>query len=197
VKPLIWCLFVFLGSTGARAQALVPQDFAFGLPVTATQPAAAYRFPLPLAVYQNSFREDLGDLRLFNERGDAVPFSLSRPAAQTQIHKEPIALPLFPLREGARVVIDGIRVTIDSPQSAIKLQTQNGGAVALSVNQYVLDARELNAAVSALRLDWPDTASDYSGRVRVEASDDLGSWRFGRADTSLSKPRHGRQQFSF
>ena len=176
MKHLIWCLFGLLGSTAARAQALAPEDFAFGLPVTTTQAAAAYRFTLPLAVYQNSFREDLGDLRLFNERGVAVPFSLSRPAARTQIHKEPIALPMFPLREGTRVMIDGIRVTIDSPQSAIKLQTQNGGAVALSVNQYVLDARALNAAVSALRLGWPDTASDYSGRVRVEASDDLGSW---------------------
>lgn len=177
MKHLIWCVLGLLGSTVARAQALVPQDFAFGLPISTTQPAAAYRFPLPLAVYQNSFREDLGDLRLFNERGVAVPFSLSRPATQTQIHKQPIALPMFPLREGTRMIIDGIRVTVDSPQSAIKLQTQNGSAVASSVNQYVLDARELNAAVSALRLGWPDAASDYSGRVRVEASDDLGSWR--------------------
>jgi Protein of unknown function (DUF3999) len=176
VKHLIWCLFGLSCSTAVRAQALAPDDFAFGLPITTTQAAAAYRFPLPLAVYQNSFREDLGDLRLFNERGVAVPFSLFRPAEQTHIHKPEVALPMFPLHEGARVVIDGIRVTIDSPQSAIKLQTQNGGAAALSVSQYVLDARALNAAVSALRLSWPDTASDYSGRVRVEASDDLGSW---------------------
>jgi hypothetical protein len=176
VKQLIGCLFGLLGSTAAGAQASAPGDFAFGLPVTTTQAAAAYRFPLPLAVYQNSFREDLGDLRLFNERGVAVPFSLFRPAEQTHIHKPEVTLPLFPLREGTRVVIDGIRVTIDSPQSAIKLQTQNAGAVASSVNQYVLDARALNAPVSALRLGWPDTASDYSGRLRVEASDDLGSW---------------------
>jgi Protein of unknown function (DUF3999) len=176
VRHLIWCIFGLLGSTAAGAQASAPEDFAFGLPVTTTQAAAAYRFPLPLAVYQNSFREDLGDLRLFNERGVAVPFSLFRRAAQTQIHKPEVTLPMFPLREGTRVVIDGIRVTIDSPQSAIKLQTQNGSAVSMSVNQYVLDARALNGAVSALRLSWPDTASDYSGRVRVEASDDLGSW---------------------
>jgi hypothetical protein len=26
-------------------------------------------------------------------------------------------------------------------------------------------------------MSWPEAASDYSGRVRVEASDDLGSWR--------------------
>ena len=177
MKHLVCCLIGLLGSPFVQAQALVPQDFAFGLPVSTTQVAAAYRFPLPLAVYQDAFREDLGDLRLFNARGSAVPFSLFRPATQEQIHEPAIALPVFPLHEGARVVIDGIRVTIDSPQSAIDLQTQNGRAFALSANQYILDARALDAAVSALRLSWPETASDYSGRVRVEASDDLGSWR--------------------
>jgi hypothetical protein len=177
MKHLVCGLIGFLGSTVGQAQALVPQDFAFGLPVTTTQAAAAYRFTLPLAVYQGAFREDLGDLRLFNARGVAVPFSLSRAAAQDKIHKPAVALPVFPLREGAHLVIDGIRVTIDSPQSAINLQTQNGHAVAVSASQYILDARAFDAAVSAFQLSWPESAADYSGRVRVEASDDLGSWR--------------------
>lgn len=172
---------LLLGSTVAQAQpqaqALVPRDFAFGLAVATTQAAPAYRFPLPLAVYQTSFRDDLGDLRMFNARGAAVPFSLSRPTAQAQSHKPAIALPLFPLREGSHVVIDGIHVSIDSPHSAIHLQTNNGSTVAMTVTQYILDARTLDAAVSALVLGWSDAAADYSGRVRIEASDDLGSWR--------------------
>lgn len=170
-------LGLLLGSTAAQAQAPVPQDFAFGLAVTTTQVAAAYRFPLPLAVYQSSFRDDLGDLRMFNARGAVVPFSLSRPTAQAHSHNPPVALPLFPLREGSHLVIDGIHVTIDSPRSAINLQTNNGGTIAMTVNQYILDARTLDAPVSALVLGWPDAAADYSGRVRIEASDDLGSWR--------------------
>jgi Protein of unknown function (DUF3999) len=166
-----------LGSTVAQAEALVPQDFAFGLAVTTTQVAAAYRFPLPLVVYQTSFRGDLGDLRMFNARGAAVPFSLSRPTALAQSHQPATALPMFPLREGSHVVIDGIHVTIDSPHSAINLQTNNGSTVATTVNQYILDARTLDTAVSALVLGWSEAAADYSGRVRIEASDDLGSWR--------------------
>jgi len=172
-------LGLLLGPTIAQAQtqALVPRDFAFGLAVTTTQVAAAYRFPLPLAVYQTSFRDDLGDLRMFNARGIAVPFSLSRPTAQAQSHKPAVALPIFPLREGSHVVIDGIHVTIDSPHSAINLQANNGSTVAMTVNQYILDARALDASVSALVLGWSDAAADYTGRVQIEASDDLGSWR--------------------
>jgi Protein of unknown function (DUF3999) len=150
-----------------QALPLSPHDFAFGLPVFTTQEAAAYRFLLPLTVYQDSVREDLGDIRLFNAGGVAVPFALLRPAVQAPIHKPAIALPLFPLHEGSRVVIDGIHVTIE----------QNGSAGNLFANQYILDGRALDSAVSALRMSWPDAASEYSGRVSVEISDDLGSWR--------------------
>jgi Protein of unknown function (DUF3999) len=168
---------LLFGSSMVEALPLSPRDFAFGLPVITTQEAAAYRFSLPLSVYQDSVRKDLGDIRLFNAGGVAVPFSLLRPARQASIHKPAIALPVFPLREGSRVVIDGIHVTIDSPRSAINLQTQNGGGGDLSANQYILDGRALDSGVSALRMSWPEAASDYSGRVSVEASDDLGSWR--------------------
>jgi hypothetical protein len=66
-------------SSVVQAVPLSPRDFAFGLPVITTQEAAAYRFPLPLTVYQDSVREDLGDIRLFNAGGVVVPFSLRRP----------------------------------------------------------------------------------------------------------------------
>jgi hypothetical protein len=168
---------LFFGSSMVQALPLSPHDFAFGLPVITAQEAAAYRFSLPLSVYQDSVREDLGDIRLFNAGGVAVPFSLLRPAVQASIHKPAIALPVFPLHEGSPVVIDGIHVTIDSPRSAINLQTQNGSAGDLLANQYILDGRALDSAVSALRMSWSEPASDYSGRVSVEASDDLGFWR--------------------
>jgi hypothetical protein len=67
-------------SSAVQALPLSPLDFAFGLPVITTQEAAAYRFPLPLTVYQGSVRADLGDIRLFNAGGVAVPFSLLRAA---------------------------------------------------------------------------------------------------------------------
>jgi hypothetical protein len=168
---------LFFGSSMVQALPLSPHDFAFGLPVITTREAAAYRFSLPLTVYQDSVREDLGDIRLFNAGGVAVPFSLRRPAVQAPVHKPAIALPVFPLHAGSPVVIDGIHVTIDPPRAAINLQTHNGSAGDLLANQYILDGRALDSAVSALRMSWPDAASDYSGRVSVEASDDLGSWR--------------------
>jgi hypothetical protein len=142
----------------AQAQVLLPRDFAYGQMALPARDAAAYRISLPLTVYQYTAYETLADLRVFNAEGIVVPFSVSRPAAQAAIHKAPTSLPLFPLHEGARVVFDGVQLTINSAGSAVNLKTQNGTAVEGTVRQYLLDARMLDATLSALQLGWPDGA---------------------------------------
>jgi hypothetical protein len=164
-------------SSLGQAQAISPKEFAYGQFAIPSREAAAYRFALPLTVYQNTFREELADLRVFNAEGVVIPFSLSRPAVQSKASKAPVPLPLFPLREGARVLIDGVQLTINSAGSAVNLQTQNGATRAGAVRQYLLDARMLDAPVSALQLRWADAASEYTGRLSVEVSDDLAAWR--------------------
>jgi Protein of unknown function (DUF3999) len=176
-RTVLWILGLLINSSLTHAQVLVPRDFAYGQMALPAEDATAYRLSLPLAVYQNTVQEDLADLRVFNAAGIVVPFSLSRPAAQTASHQAPVALPLFPLHEGARMVIDGVRVTINSPGAAVNLQTQNGSTPVASIGQYILDGRVLDSSMSAFEFAWPETAAEYSGRVRVEASEDLGSWR--------------------
>ena len=170
-------LALSLYSSLAQAQVMSPKEFAYGQFAIPSREAAAYRFALPPTVYQNTFRKELADLRVFNAEGVVIPFSLSRPAAQSKAPKAPVSLALFPLHEGARVLIDGVQLTINSAGSAVNLQTQNGTTRAGAVRQYLLDARVLDAPVSALQLGWPDAASEYTGRLSVEVSDDLAAWR--------------------
>ena len=176
-RPILWILGLMIYTSVAPAQVLLPRDFAYGQMALPARAAAAYRISLPLTVYQFTSYEDLADLRVFNAEGIVVPFSLSRPAAQAPIHKAPIAVPLFPLREGARVVFDGVQLTISSAGSAVNLKTQNGTTMEGTVRQYLLDARMLDATLSALQLAWPDGAPEYTGRLSVEVSDDLAAWR--------------------
>jgi Protein of unknown function (DUF3999) len=173
-----WCFMVgLLLASQLQAQTLVPKDFAYGQVVIPTKQASAYRISLPLDVYQDAVETDLADLRVFNAEGIAVPYSLSKAAPQSLIHQEPVALPLFPLPEGARVQIDGVHLTINSAGSAVNLQTQSGSPAQPSIHQYLMDARATNASISALQLSWPDAAEDYTGRLRIEVSDDLAAWR--------------------
>ena len=154
-----------------------PQDFAYGQAAIPAENAAAARFSLPLSVYQNTYQTDLADVRIFNGEGIVVPYSLSRPATPSPIHRDLVPLPLFPLHEGARVLIDGVHLTINSAGSAVNLQTQNGHTTESAVRQYLLDARAMETEVSALQLEWPELASEFTGRLHIEVSDDLATWR--------------------
>jgi hypothetical protein len=130
-----------------------------------------------LGLYRDTVREDLADIRVFNARGEVVPYALSRPTVRTLARGPGTALPLFALRGDSPAAADAVRVTIDSPGAAFRLQTQGTRAAAGAVRQYILDGRPLSVPVAALQLTWPDDSADFTGRIRIEASDDFASWR--------------------
>jgi hypothetical protein len=189
LRSIAW---VILGPTLLHAADLSPQDFAFGLPIVTTKETSAYRLAVPADVYKNTFREDLGDIRIFNAQSDVVPYSL-RGKMQAAVRSDAVQLPLFPLPGGSHVVIDGVRVTIDPLGSAVNWQTQPSATANTSVVQYILDGRTLDSAIAGLRLNWPETDSEYSGHVRVDASDDLGSWRTIVAGAPIANLRANAQ----
>jgi hypothetical protein len=156
------------------ALALAPQDFAYGMPIMATELAAAYRVQLPVDVYKVSVH-DLGDVRVFNAQGEAVPYAIRRMDLRAESGPAQ-PLPLFPLRGDAQSSAQGLRLTLDSPNGALKLQTEGHASDSGSAAQYLIDARTFAAAIAALQLSWPDSSGDFSGRIRIESSDDLGSW---------------------
>jgi hypothetical protein len=153
------------------------QDFAYRMRVLGTGDAAAYRVTLPLAVYRKIAHTDLADLRVFNGNGEQVPFAIERPLAQTAATTA-TPLSIFPLKDASGATLDAIRVTIESGRGAINVQA--GGpdqTLPAHVNSYLVDGRALQSPVAALRLEWPEDAADFAGRLRVEASDSLTDWR--------------------
>lgn len=61
-------------SEGAPAES--PRDYAYGLSLDTSASSPWYRVMLPLAIYQQSTSPDLRDVRVFNQSGEPVPFSL-------------------------------------------------------------------------------------------------------------------------
>jgi len=176
------------------AAALTPQDFAYGMPIMATEVAAAYRVQLPVDVYKVSVREDLGDVRVFNAQGEAVPYVIRRMDVRDAEGAPTQTLALFPLHADALAGAQGLRVTLDSPNGAIKLQTDGRAASDAPVSQYLIDARPLETAIAALQLSWPESSADFSGRMRIESSDDLATWRIIVAAAPIANLHAGTQQ---
>lgn len=165
-----------LACVAAPAATLTPQDFAYGMPVIAGELATAYRLTLPPDVYRASVDQDLGDVRVFNSRGETVPYAIIRrgePAAAAPAQ----SLPLFPLRGDTRTAANGLKLTLDSGDGAIQLQTQPRAAEAGPVIEYIVDARRMQTPIASLQLTWPQASADFSGRMRIEVSDDFADWR--------------------
>lgn len=166
----------FLAMVAATATLSTPRDFAYRMEVKGTGEAAAYRVTLPLAVYQKIVHPDLADLRVFNGNAEQVPFAVERPAAGT-VASAATALSIFPLKDDSEATLDAVRVTIDSGKGAVNVQTGGLNPQAARIDSYLVDGRALDVPVSALRLEWPQDAPDFAGRIKVEASDSLTGWR--------------------
>ncbi|WP_446903844.1 DUF3999 domain-containing protein [Burkholderia sp. YIM B11467] len=157
--------------------------------------AAYYQLTVPQPVYAASRRDDLGDVRIFNGADEPVPYSLDAPAAATPAvppSRAPVHwFPLPPVRAnngnaslGVTVGPDGsLRAAVAAPPPARR------GAD-------LVDLSRADGSLDALLVHVGDDS--YQGRVAVDASDDLRSWRslgstqllkVGRGDDMLVQER--------
>jgi hypothetical protein len=153
-----------------------PQDFAYGMPIETRGAGTAYRFTVPVEVFMKVAHEDLRDVRVFNARGEVVPYELRQAPPNPATRPAGPALPLFPLHGDARASLDGLRVTIHSQGTAVDLQTAATAPDPHVTTGYVIDARRIAQPLSGLQLHWAQGAPEFSGSVRIDASDDLDSW---------------------
>jgi hypothetical protein len=179
-------LLLAAAARAATAPEPSPQDFAYGMPITTPARAAAYRVAIPLEVYRQVVNPDLSDVRVFNARGEVVPYQLQALPPAPAARQPATALPLFALRGNAHATLEGLRVLIQAQNTAVNVQADAPPAADQhSINSYVVDGRALAAPLSALQLQWPNDAADFSGALTVEASDDLGTWRAVQTDAPV------------
>ncbi len=192
------------------------ESFTHLLPVKQQGGDGLQRVLLPAAVHQGSTRADLGDLRVFNGRGEHVPFAhagLPRVAASAPARH---LLPIFPLTVAVSARGSGDALSLQVKQqkdgTLISLNSRfaDGKAASLSakarrdLSAYVVDASRLRAQdgkgesvfLSALVFDWDVSDDSRSGRVRIDSSDDLKSWSTLVYDGALMDLEHGGQRLT-
>lgn len=174
------------GASGLTLAADVhPDDFAYGLPINTHAVGTAYRLTLPVEVFIKAGNGDLRDVRVFNARGEVVPYELRQATPAPETRPEGPSLPLYPLHGDARASLNGLRVTIHSEGTAVDLQAPGSSPDGRGITSYVIDAREMAGPLSGLQVHWAANAPEFSGSVRIEASDDLGSWRLVKSDAAV------------
>jgi hypothetical protein len=125
------------------AEARGPHEFAQGLELEVPANEPVVELALPAQVYGWVTRSDLGDLRVFNGAGQAVPHGIAALIPNGGERRlERIAA--FPIDLPASEDVGGISVTVErTDRGVIKSMTTEGGGVVASRRAYILSAAHL------------------------------------------------------
>jgi hypothetical protein len=155
-----------------------PDDFAYAVPVEIGAGEALQRLEIPQAVYAGSVEAYLADLRVFNGRGETVPFAFLPRAVPESAESEAVPLRFFPLHgmRGTAAQDLDVRAERTADGTVVRVRSARGSARERVVLGYLVDASEHKTPLRTLELDWKPTADGFNGTLRVEGSDDLARW---------------------
>jgi hypothetical protein len=191
-STFLTCLLL---AQGVSAATPTLDDYARGVTVEAAAGLPLVETTLPDVVYSTVTRADLGDVRVFNADGVAIPHAFC--AAPQRI--DPViseqALPVFELRDAARTGSEGSRIEVQTAGGTqVHVQESGSEVEATSGRTHIIDVREHPASLRAIQFDWasPDGASEV--KVRIEASEDLDRWTVIVPGTTLLRATRGAEE---
>lgn len=183
---------------------LGPSDFAYGIAIEISSDAPFHEFAVPKSVYESVTRPDLGDVRVFNASGEVVPHALR--------HVEPLKptgewkpLALFPVRGNSERSPNELTLRVDrnTAGSIVSVRSTDAAAANAPVALYIAETKTIDKPIRGLELNWKDNNGEgFAGRLAVDASDDLQSWRSVVSEAPLLRLRHAgesidRRQITF
>lgn len=187
---------VGLAGPASAAAAESPADFGYIAPIAVREGQALHAARLPAATYRHAARPDLGDLRVFNGAGEAVPHALRlpEPAKEAEQHRK---LPMFPLvtDPGSPLAAQDIRIEVRTDGSVVQVNAARRAADA-KPSAWILDASAVGGPVKALDFTLADDPSSIAARVSVEASDDLSAWRAVASDAPIVRMQFGGERLA-
>jgi Protein of unknown function (DUF3999) len=137
------------------------------------------RVELPLTVYQSVQRNDLADIRVFDNKGVPVPHALAAAEPPRTEKHAPISPPRFPLYVATNGNADSeLKIEVRADGALVKIESnKNSKSKQLDKYGYVFDLNQFFDSVSALTFDFNTPPEGYVGKVRIEASDNFKTWR--------------------
>ncbi len=193
---LLTTAFLLFSSLALAAGEPAMQDFARGHEIHTDGSSAIYRLLLPEEIYQTVVRHDLGDVRVFNQDRERVPFAIQRPHEKKVLRTAWFDLPVFPLRKESRMLASdqAIDISIGEDGSILRLRYKNDPEQIGDdgINSYLLDLSGISQPVDALEVIVKDANEEgYLKKVRLESSDDLNHWTILVDDATLTELSYG------
>ena len=162
-------------------------DFARGAAIRAGD-GSLFRLLLPDEVYETVARADLGDVRVINAAGQAVPHTLRQTSRPASPQPDWRTVPSFPMsavqtRRPART-----QVRVDANGTVLEV---TGDPERAAVSAYLVDVSSLEQPLMRMALSWTAPAGvTFLSTVSVQTSDDLDTWRTVVPSAALAQLQH-------
>ncbi len=149
------------------------------------------------AIYRELRRPDLGDIRIFNGAGRAVPMQIRGGRSTTTEDASQRALDFYPLpgAVAAQRPLGGLSLRLErSDQGEVLQLDSRPPSQPAEVNPpraYLIDLGADRLALHALHFAWGEDNGHLMARFRLSDSDDLIQWRALTREGLLSSLRYG------
>ena len=179
----------------SQAEEPVLDDFAYGIELITDGTAPIYRLPIPEQVYRKIYRNDLGDIRIFNGNGQRIPYVIRAQETRETTRSYWVNLPVFPLKGDTRRQVNTenleIRVNDDGRIVDIHYKDDPTHGKGQDISSYIIDLTGVKQSIDQLVFDISDDAGSYLKSVYIEKSDDLNTWSTMISNASLSRLQYG------
>lgn len=182
-------------------------DFAYNATLSEAN-TSLRQFDLPIGLYPKIKRKDYGDVRIFNQQGQAVPHQFSHLKTAHSIQQK--LLSFFPFSKEQAITPNNIQVLIHqynqtnlgqpnlrmySKQQSIHINQQvfNNNRRASKQFQYIIKNSEKDKnskeiiPLCKLKLDWNQKKANMVLGFKLESSDTLQYWRTLSNNLNVSK----------
>ncbi len=180
MKYVLTLLVCILTCGNLQAEEVSSNDFAAGYSLEVDNNGAVYSLELPADVYRTVRRADLGDVRVFNSVGDAVPhgFRAIEPEKRTLQGEEGVPFfPLFREEQPDSQATLSLRVTRNSAGTIVNIKSvEVAGPGGREVTGYLLDLSGLKRGASELEFRWQKESQSSVFTLNIQQSSDLVRW---------------------
>ena len=190
-RRILLILLFLTQSAGAATPAL--DDYARGVTVEAPSGLPLVEATLPDVVYSTVTRADLGDVRVFNADGVAIPHALCAAPSTIEPAMSEQPLPVFELRDAPGRGADGSRIDVQTA-GGTQVHVQEADLAGSVGRTHIIDVRQHPGPLRAIQFDWSSHDGASEAKVRIEASEDLDRWTVIVPQSTLLRATRGTER---
>ncbi len=170
-----------------------PMDFAMGITINVDDKASVYTFELPKSVYDTVIREDLGDMRIFNNENEMVPFTIKQGKTSEKRKKQARKsrnLPFFPLYKTSKKSNENLSVRIakDKKGTIVNIDSKPGSGKKTRISSYLVDLSSFKNKPDYLLFKWKGK-NNLVANISIKASNRLNGFSTIVSNATLADVR--------